>query len=81
MKSEENIIKCKRKIGETIKEFCNQSNNKDELLDFLHSKLGINVEKFKILDLESLCNSKNDDLIDKICNQLCQDDKILFQMY
>jgi predicted house-cleaning noncanonical NTP pyrophosphatase (MazG superfamily) len=81
MRSEEHIIKCKRQIEETIKEFCNQDNSdKGELLDFLNLKLGITVAKFKTIDSKSLCNQKNKELINKICDKLCQDDEILFQM-
>jgi len=79
MKTKKHIIECKKKIEDTIKEFCNQNNSdKGKLLDFLNLKLGINVEKFKIIDVKFVCNQEN---INKICNKLCQDDEILFQMY
>ncbi len=73
------INECKEKLKISIEEFCNQNySDKDNLLKFLESKFGICTEKFTITNSKSICNKK--DLIDKICDKLCKDSEILFQM-
>jgi len=77
-----NIEVASKKIKETIEKFCNQNDNeKRNLLDFLHLKLGINVDKYyQKIDSKSLCNQENKDWINKICDMLCQDGDILFKL-
>ena len=78
-----NIEVASKKIKETIEEFCNQNDNeKRNLLDFLHLKLGIDIGKYgQKIDLKSLCIQEDKDWINKICDMLCQDNDILFQLY
>jgi len=82
MKSEQNIAKCNANIREAIKEFCEQKDSKtDNLSNFLESKFGINLNKYNIINSTTLCNPKNEEIIDKICYELCHNEEILFQMF